>query len=122
MGDIQRLPNGNSVTGWGTSSTPSIIEVKPDNSKAFELSLQPPLINYRAFRFPWQGFPTTDPTLAVTTTGVTTTLAYSWNGATEIASYRVYGGDSVYPNTLLAVQPRTGFEDRTVLVGLQGLY
>jgi len=122
MGSAQRLPNGNTLLGWGGVSTPAVIEVKPDNSKAFELSLEPSWFSYRAFRFPWQGFPTTDPTLVVTATGATTTLAYSWNGATEIGSYRIYGGDSVYPNTLLAVQPKTGFEDKTVLVGLQGLH
>ena len=116
MGDVRRLSNGNTVTGWGTNSSPVLIEAKPDGSKAFELAIQPPYFNYRAFRFPWHGYPTAAPTLVAQTGGVTTTLAYSWNGATEIASYKVYGGDAPYPTDLIATQPKTGFEDHTVLV------
>jgi hypothetical protein len=116
MGSAQRLPNGNTLTNWGTRNSPELIEVKPDGSKAFELALQPFYFNYRAFRLPWHGYPTTTPTLVAQTGGVTTTLAYSWNGATEIGSYRVYGGDAPYPTDLIAIQPKTAFEDRTVLV------
>jgi hypothetical protein len=116
MGDAQRLSNGNTVVGWGAVSAPAVTEVKPDGSKAFELAFQPPYVSYRAFRLPWHGYPTTTPTLVTQTDGVTTTLAYSWNGATEIGSYRLYGGDTPYPTTLIATQPKTAFEDRTVLV------
>ncbi|HEU5087308.1 MAG TPA: hypothetical protein VFT99_07675, partial [Roseiflexaceae bacterium] len=40
---------------------------------------------------------------------------YSWNGATEVVSYRVYAGRTV--DTLKAVEtrPRTGFETNSAL-------
>ncbi len=119
MGNMQRLANGNSMTGWGLRSSPTLIEVKPDNSKAFQLSFASPLITYRAFRFAWQGYPDTNPTLVAQTNGVTTTLAYSWNGATEIAAYRVYADATLVPSQLIATQPKTAFEEHTLLFNAQ---
>jgi hypothetical protein len=34
----------------------------------------------------------------------------SWNGATEIGSYAVYGGNQPEPTTLLTTVPKDGFE------------
>lgn len=58
-GNAQRLPNGNTVIGWGGSSgkpSPAMTEVTPAGRKVFELSFVPPAIeSYRAFRFPFAG-------------------------------------------------------------------
>ena len=73
-------------------------------------------MSYRGFRFPWQGFPTTPPTLVAVTNTLPISLFYSWNGATEVFSYTVYSGvtpDSV--NTIIDERPKTGFEDSTAL-------
>ncbi|MCL4487616.1 MAG: aryl-sulfate sulfotransferase [Chloroflexi bacterium] len=119
MGNVQRLSNGNtpgdsnSFIGWGTGAT--VTEVKPDGSKAFELTLGTSQMTYRAFRFPWLGHPATPPTLVLQKTSSAITLTYSWNGATDIASYRVYGGSQLSPTTLLATQAKTGFETQTVV-------
>jgi hypothetical protein len=118
LGNAQRLPNGNTLIGWG-SGHPAITEVKRDGTKVFELLLPLEMQNYRAFRFPWVGRPGTEPTLIVEAeTPPTTTLTYSWNGATDVAAYRVYGDDLDFPATLLTVEPKTGFETTTVLTGL----
>ena len=56
MGNVQRLPNGNSLIGWGIASlngSPALTEVHPDGSVAFELSLPMGITSYRSFRFPW---------------------------------------------------------------------
>ena len=113
MGDVQRLPNGNTIIGWGSALTPAITEVKPDGSKAFELVLGNSMASYRAFRFPWVGHPTTPPVLVSDASSGNPTLYYSWNGATEIKSYKVYGG--VTPDTMsfLTEQTKTGFETST---------
>jgi hypothetical protein len=54
-GNVQRLPNGNTLIGWGTSSTgqsPDCTEVAPDGRKVFELSFTNALTDScRAFRF-----------------------------------------------------------------------
>ncbi len=118
LGNAQRLPNGNTLIGWG-SGHPAVAEVKRDGTKVFELLLPLEMQNYRAFRFPWVGRPDTEPTLVVDTENYTvTTLSYSWNGATDVASYRVYGDPSDFPTTLLKMEPKTGFETTTVFTGL----
>jgi hypothetical protein len=53
MGYVQRLNNGNAFIGWGTSN-PTLTEVRPDGSKALELTLPSGIYSYRAFRFPWK--------------------------------------------------------------------
>ena len=57
MGTVQRLPNGNTLIGWGSAGMngdPSVTEVHPDNSTAFELTLPVGETSYRSFRFPWK--------------------------------------------------------------------
>lgn len=53
MGSVERLPDGNTLIGWGIKGTPAVTEVRPDNSVALEFSLKPTNVSYRAFRFPW---------------------------------------------------------------------
>lgn len=122
MGNAQRLPNQNTLIGWG-SGMPTLTEVTMGGSKAFELTMGPGHQSYRAYRFPWKGYPTWPPTLAAVTTAGRTTLYASWNGATEVALYRIYGG--VTPNvvaTLVGAQARTGFETRADITALAGSY
>lgn len=109
MGSMQRLPNGHSLIGWGTTH-PTMVEVTPQGAKTVELALSPLHYSYRAFRFPWRGEPAWPPQAAVRTVGETTTLHVSWNGATEIASYEVYAGRSPAASTLIATANRAGFE------------
>lgn len=52
MGYVQRLDDGNTLIGWGATN-PSVTEVRPDGSKALELTLPTGVFSYRAFRFPW---------------------------------------------------------------------
>ncbi|MCB0144455.1 MAG: aryl-sulfate sulfotransferase [Caldilineaceae bacterium] len=109
LANAQRLPNGNTLIGWG-HAVPTLTEVKPDGSKAFELSLKWPSVSYRAFRFPWQGAPTWPPVLAAATDGITTTLHMSWNGATDVAAYEIHAGNSISSTKLIRTQPKSGFE------------
>ena len=111
MGNHQRLPNGNSLVGWGWSSVPILTEAAPDGTKVFELSAEPTNGSYRAFRFPWEGHPEWPPRLAATKNGSTITLHFSWNGATEVSAYRVYGGRASERMTQLGIVSKDGFED-----------
>ncbi len=116
MGNTQRLPNGNTMIGWG-SVYPSLTEVKPDGEIALEMSFvpyaEPNLLrnSYRAFRFEWEGAPTSKPQLRAKNEipGVTS-LTVSWNGATNVGSYRLYEGENREELTLIATQERDGFE------------
>jgi hypothetical protein len=115
MGSARRQPNGNTLIGWG-SANPTLTEVTPQGSKAFELTFEPYESSYRAFRFPWQGFPGWAPAAVAVRKDGPSRLVYSWNGATEIASYKVYGGKTAANvNTLLYERPRTGFETESDL-------
>lgn len=120
MGNAQRLPNGNTLIGWG-SAYPTLSEVTPDGNKAFELTLGPgpqaniPLVSYRAFRFPWQGSPVEPPTLLMREEEGKTVLYYSWNGATDVAAYQIWGANELAGGDLIVTQAKTGFEERTAI-------
>ncbi len=118
MGSAQRLPNGNTVVGWGIGS-PALTEVHPDGSKAFELAFQPFEVSYRAFRFPWQGYPKWAPLALTLRQGSDTILAFSWNGATDVSGYNLYAGVSADDvNTFLGTPPRTSFEPHVDITSL----
>jgi hypothetical protein len=53
MGSVERLPNGNTLIGWGSSS-PAVTEIRPDGTIAFELQLPDSIVSYRVFRTPWR--------------------------------------------------------------------
>ncbi len=124
MGDIQRLPDGNTFLGWGNSfKVPGYVyatmtEVTPYNQTVFELTFDEPYVSYRAYRAPWQGFPLTKPTLAFKKDANGLTLGYSWNGATEVVSWRVYGGNSTQLLNLIDEKAKTGFETQSNLANL----
>jgi hypothetical protein len=93
-----------------------LTEVMTDGTKAFELDIVGQMSTYRAFRAPWQGAPAYPPSLVVETQSPTLTLRYSWNGATDVISYRVYGGQtSITTTTLIDSQIKTGFETTTTI-------
>jgi Arylsulfotransferase (ASST) len=109
-GSTETLPNGNVFVGWGTSSQFS--EFTPSGQMILNGSFAFRVVSYRAFRFPWVGEPDDPPSVAVVPRahGHVTTYA-SWNGSTEVASWRVMGGstrDQLRP--LAAGAPVSGFE------------
>jgi outer membrane lipoprotein-sorting protein len=124
MGNTQRLADGNTFLDWGAPSTDegyvyvNMTEVTPDNQTVFELAFDQPYVSYRAFRFPWQGFPDTLPALASKVDNSGVTLGYSWNGATEVASYNVLGGNSAQSLSLIEEKAKTDFETQSHLTNL----
>ncbi len=57
MGSVQRLPNGNTLVGWGVNNVysnfgPTLTEVHPDGSIALEMYLGFPYLSYRAYWMP----------------------------------------------------------------------
>jgi hypothetical protein len=51
-GSAQRLPNGNTLVGWG-STVPTLTEVDPRGEVVFELTFEQGIFSYRAYRFDW---------------------------------------------------------------------
>ncbi len=55
-GSVQRLPNGNTLIGWGSSLLTGVgpqclTEVRPDKSIAIEMRFLDPAVSYRAFKY-----------------------------------------------------------------------
>ncbi|MFZ0546759.1 MAG: arylsulfotransferase family protein [Candidatus Promineifilaceae bacterium] len=116
MGNIQRLPNGNSFIGWG--SQPKFTEVQNDGTVALEMQMSG--VSYRAFRFPWQGTPWEPPRAVLESDGnpSAVTLYTSWNGATDITGYDIYAGATPTTTVMIGSVPRDGFETEILLTGL----
>jgi hypothetical protein len=109
QGDTQPLPNGDVFVGWGQVGEAT--EFDSAGAVTFDLRLPAPTGSYRAFRFPWSGQPRTRPALRAATPGrKVTQLWASWNGATDVAAWRVLAGGS--PGALKPVRTyrSRGFE------------
>jgi Arylsulfotransferase (ASST) len=115
QGNMQTLPDGNALLGYG--GIPAVSEFTPSGRLLFDAHLPFEMDSYRTFRFPWKGRPLTPPTAAanLNNTGEETIVRASWNGATDVATWRVLAGSS--PSTLKAqaTVQATGFEDATIL-------
>jgi hypothetical protein len=61
--------------------------------------------SYRAFRSPWWGQPSTPPSISVSATPRGTRVYASWNGATDVATWRVLAG----PSTTAGLAPLGSF-------------
>lgn len=111
IGNTQRLPSGHTLVNWGLAGKLTEVTVAGDVARTIHLGGDS---TYRAFRLPWVGTPTTAPKLAIQTiTGteqVTTTLYMSWNGATQVERYTIYGGATAATLNAIGDQPKQGFE------------
>ncbi|OMQ16580.1 hypothetical protein A7K94_0201440 [Modestobacter sp. VKM Ac-2676] len=103
QGSFQQLPDGTVFIGWG--SRPFYSEFAADGTLLTDVALGAG-DNYRAERAPWTGAPSSPPD-AVLADGA---VHVSWNGATEVASWRLVSGDD--EESAVAGDPvrRTGFE------------
>jgi hypothetical protein len=91
QGNLQVLPNGNVFVGWG--SKPFVSEYSRDGKLLFDAQLSGENQSYRAFRLPWSGRPDEDPAVAAEKGHEDEVTVYaSWNGATEVATWRVLAG------------------------------
>lgn len=61
MGNVQRLPNGNTVIGWGytNASRIAMTEVSPAGTKLFEIEFPMLVVSYRAFKHEYKESPPT---------------------------------------------------------------
>ncbi|MGE4426936.1 MAG: MFS transporter [Solirubrobacteraceae bacterium] len=87
MGNAQRLEDGGLFVGWG--QVPYISEYDADGKLIFDGAFPAPNISYRARTRPWIGRPAAPPKGAATVDGGGTVVHASWNGATEVARWRV---------------------------------
>ena len=108
MGSVEPLSNGNEFVGWG--SAPFITEFSSSGQMLLDARLPGSDISYRAMVEPWVGLPLYPPAGAARRTGGRTTVYASWNGATQVAGWRVLGVSGAGTTTTVASATKSGFE------------
>jgi hypothetical protein len=89
MGSAQRLPNGNTLINWVITGAPKVTEVQSDGTKVYEMNWSARNSkSYRVYRFPWTG-------------------VVAKPGDPDVDYYRIYGGTSSPPTTLLGTSTET---------------
>ena len=98
---LRRLGDGRLLLG----------DLTPTGALRFDARFTGQGLTYRALRYPWVGRPRTKPALCHRARPAGTTSAYaSWNGATEVAAWRLSAGPRVGALRPVRTSPRTGFE------------
>jgi hypothetical protein len=108
MGNIEPLPDGNEFIGWGSS--PRFSEFTASGEMVLDAVLPGPDISYRATVEPWVGLPLYPPTAAARRRDGTTTVYASWNGATQVVSWKVLAGSSSATLESVTTAAKIGFE------------
>ena len=109
QGSMQALRRHGAFVGWGGTRR-EFTEFSAPGEIAWDARFVPKGVeSYRAYRMPWSGRPSTPPDV-VLRDGV---LWASWNGATDVASWRVTPAGGARP----VVVPSAGFETRVRLPG-----
>jgi hypothetical protein len=113
QGSMQRLGHEGYLVGWG--SEPALTEFGADGDIRLELLMPnhgPGAIanSYRAYRFEWIGRPDTRPAVVAARSDAGVTVNVSWNGATEVARWRLHTGSTPDDLVPTAARRRSGFE------------
>ncbi|ODO07950.1 hypothetical protein I350_03532 [Cryptococcus amylolentus CBS 6273] len=115
QGSIQEQGNGNYLLGWGQN--PFFSEYSSDGTLLSSIQFGVGNVQgYRALRYNWTAYPTTSPDIAIESSD-NSSSAYavytSWNGATEVSQWALYGITSLSnatSPTKLDEQDKTTFE------------
>ncbi len=108
QGDVQRLPGGDWFVGWGGEPYFSIFDAS--GRLIYDAHMPAPTQSYRAYLFAWRATPAYPPAIAVQPTATGASVYASWNGATQVASWRVLAGRSPRKLKPVARTPHTGFQ------------
>ena len=108
LGSTQILPNRNVLVGWGTA--PWLSEYTHDGHLVFDAHLPAGGQNYRVLKMPWHGRPTEPPAIAARRQRGHRFVYASWNGATDVHSWRFETGPTASSLPAVTATRRTGFE------------
>jgi hypothetical protein len=112
-GSVQELPGGDSFVGWGSQRYFS--EFNTRRQEIFDASFKDTNTTYRAYRFPFNGYPQTVPRVAASSSGRSTTIWVSWNGDTRTHKWRVLSGSSSSSLKAGRTYDKSGFETHIVV-------
>ena len=119
QGNMQTLADGDALVGYG--SVPAISQYDRAGRLLFDAHLPFDMSFYRAFRFPWTGRPASPPAAlaSLNNTGEETIVHASWNGATEVSSWRVLAGARIGALAAQTTIPALDFESSVTLPSKQ---
>jgi hypothetical protein len=116
QGSTQVLPDGHVFVGWAGQHAAS--EFDASGSEIYRSTLPDFDETYREYRFVWHARPTAKPDVAAATSGRRTTVWASWNGATDVAGWRILTGTGRSGATTAAgTHPTSGFETAMSIAG-----
>ena len=100
---------GNWLMGYG--GLPNFTEHGPSGQVLLDGTLGKSVQDFRTYLSPWSAHPASTPSVAVRSAGAgALAVNVSWNGATEVASWRVLAGGSPTSLAPVASAPRSGFQ------------
>ncbi|KAF5389188.1 hypothetical protein D9757_003417 [Collybiopsis confluens] len=111
QGNVGMMDSGNTIIGWGQE--PYFSEYNADGQFLYAVQFGVGDVqSYRAYSFNWTGNPTTLPSVSVETDDSSTTVYASWNGATEVVTWRLLGSTADSPQLAIPISnhSRSGFE------------
>jgi hypothetical protein len=109
LGSMQLIGNGGAVIGWG--SLPYFSEYSKSGKQLLNVKWPGKDQTYRAlYTGNWVGTPYYPPSGAARKSKGKVKVYASWNGATEVAKWQVFAGNSASQLTKVATKRRTGFE------------
>jgi len=109
QGNTLSLSGGNWLLGYGGLS--NFTEFNPSGHVLFDATLGRNVQSFRTYLAPWSGQPTDGPSVVAAPSGAgALSVSVSWNGATDVASWRVLAGSS--PSSLAPVMSaaKAGFQ------------
>ncbi len=107
-GNVQQLSGGDNVIGWGQQ--PYFTEYDPAGRPILDARFVSNTSSYRAYMFPWTAAPADPPAITASDSAQGTTVYASWNGATNVASWRILAGQSAETMQPAQTVPDTSFE------------
>jgi hypothetical protein len=115
IGNNRRVSNGNHLVSYG--ATGRMVEFN-GTQPVFTGTFDEGRSSYRTERADWSATPATPPDVVVDalTDHGTRTVHVSWNGATEVDSWRIEAGPGEDELTALGVTPKTGFDTAAEVV------
>jgi hypothetical protein len=120
QGNTLSLPGGDWLMGYG--GLPNFTEYDSSGHVLLDGTLGKNVQNFRTYLAPWSATPPGRPSLVAKPAGAgAASIAVSWNGATNVASWRALAGASPASLAPVATAARSGFQT-TLTVHTAGPY
>jgi hypothetical protein len=108
QGNTLGLPGEDWLMGYG--NLPNFTEYDSQGRVVLDGTLGHNVQDFRTYLSPWSGHPSTLPAIVAKRRGARVEVQTSWNGATDVASWKLLTGGSPSLLTPFATIPRHGFQ------------